>query len=140
MPTINICCSSELDVQELPGRAAADPLSNVDQEEMSVRIVTLPSGLPRNAHYHPHSAEFYYVLKGRGVVWWNGTLHPVKEGDSVFLPKGYPHATVPDPGEEMNLLCFFPHPNLRENLVELKEERVDEQVHASRNASSQWSD
>lgn len=120
-----------LEPMRLPGRLSADPLRGVAQDEMSVRSVTLPPGQPRSPHYHPHSAEFIIVLEGHGTVWWEGELHPVGPGDTVFLPRGTAHATIPAPGETMKLLCFFAHPDLGDNLVEL-DKRVDDVVAAAR--------
>ena len=118
-----------LDFVAMPGRTAADPLKGVNQDEMSVRLVVLPPDKPRTAHFHPHCAEFFMVLEGRGCVWWGGEIHRVERGDTVFLPKGVPHATVPSGGEPMKLLCFFPRANLPENIVEI-DIRVDEEVRA----------
>lgn len=126
---ISIGSRDTLDFAELPGRRAADPLKAVAQDEMSVRLVVLPPDVPRTAHYHPHCAEFFMVLEGRGYIWWDGEFHRVQPGDTVFLPKGVPHATVPTGGEPMKLVCFFPRANLPENLVEL-DIRVDEAVRA----------
>ncbi len=39
-------------------------------------------------------------------------------GDTVLVPAGVAHATIPDAGETMELVCFFPHPNLQDNLLE----------------------
>ena len=128
---ISIRSRDGLDFVELPGRCAADPLRGVAQAEMSVRLVVLPPDVPRTAHYHPHCAEFFMVLEGRGCIWWDGEFHDVRPGDTVFLPKGVPHATVPTGGAPMRLLCFFPRANLAENIVEL-DIRVDEAVRARR--------
>jgi quercetin dioxygenase-like cupin family protein len=104
---------------ELPGRASANPFPGMDSEAMSVRLVRVVAGGGRTPHRHPESAEAIYVVRGRGQLWEEGSLRPVAAGDCALIPRGVAHATVPDPGNSMELVCFFPHPDLRANLEEL---------------------
>jgi quercetin dioxygenase-like cupin family protein len=99
----------------LPGRDSADPLAGVDAAG-SARIVRLARTAGRTAHIHPHSEEVVYVRAGTGAVWIDGISTPVTEGDMVHIPRGLPHATVPDEGQDMELICFFPHPDLAANI------------------------
>lgn len=100
---------------DLPGRQAADPLRDMPTAS-SARYVTLAHSPDRTAHRHPHSEEVVYVVAGRGHVWIDGTRHPVSAGDVVHIPTGAAHATVPDPDAPMELMCFFPHPDLPHNI------------------------
>lgn len=97
-----------------PGRVVADPLEQIDSQS-SLRIVRLVRTPGRTAHRHPHSEEVVYVKAGTGSVWVDGTRHPVEPGDTFRIPPGAAHATVPDEGVEMELVCFFPHPDLDAN-------------------------
>lgn len=113
----------DLEYQELPGRRSADPLAGADPSGTSVRIVRMEadtSGSPsRSPHRHPRSAEVVYVAEGSGRVWQDGEVRRVAAGDTVLMPRGVPHATIPDPGESMLLVCFFPDPDLATNTEEL---------------------
>ncbi len=102
---------------DLPGRRSADPLVAVDSAS-SVRFVTLGFDPARTAHRHPHSEEVIFVVTGRGHVWLEGERLPVGPGDVVHVPRGFAHATVPDRDSAMELLCFFPHPDLADNMIE----------------------
>jgi quercetin dioxygenase-like cupin family protein len=104
---------------ELPGRASANPFPGMDSGAMSLRLVRVVAGAGRTPHRHPESAEAIYVVRGRGQLWEEGSLRPVAAGDCALIPRGVPHATVPDPGYSMELVCFFPHPDLKANLEEL---------------------
>jgi quercetin dioxygenase-like cupin family protein len=106
---------AELDFVDLPGRRSADPLGSI-LSEASVRVVELDRTADRTAHRHPHSEEIVYVAAGHGEVWLDGERHPVSQGDIVRIPTGAAHATVPADGERMRLICFFPHPDLSENI------------------------
>lgn len=105
------------EVAQLEGRRSADPLAGLPTAS-SVRVVTLRRTTGRHAHVHPHSEEVVYVVAGSGYVWIDGRRSPVTPGDVVHVPAGVPHATVPDPGAAMELVCFFPHPDLIANLTE----------------------
>ncbi len=102
---------------ELPGRIAADPFAGAGAD-CSARVVRLRRTPGRRAHLHPHSEEVVFVAAGRGVVWIDGVRYPASAGDLVRIPAGTPHATVPDEGVEMELVCFFPHPDLAGNREE----------------------
>lgn len=56
------------------------------------------------------------VAAGHGEVWIDGELFPVSVGDTVRIPAGVSHATIPAEGTRMELICFFPHPTLSENI------------------------
>jgi len=59
-----------------------------------------------------------YVVTGSGHVWLEGQQLPITAGDIVYIPTGAAHATVPEPGRRVELMCFFPHPDLSSNIVE----------------------
>ncbi len=102
---------------ELPGRRSADPLRDVPAAS-SVRIVELAPGRRRFAHRHPASEEVVFVRKGSGVVYIDGERTPVRAGDTIHVPVGAAHATIPNDDEVMELVCFFPHPQLADNMEE----------------------
>jgi quercetin dioxygenase-like cupin family protein len=114
--------STELHFEALPGRASADPFrasTGTDDTNVSVRVVRLVHDPHRTAHVHDHSAETVYVVSGHGTLWVDGQRTPLQAGDTVLIPAGTPHATLPDPGAKMLLVCFFPHPDLATNIEEL---------------------
>ena len=104
-----------LEFIELPGRRSADPLSEVASAS-SLRVVQMERTEGRTAHVHPHSEEVVVVTAGHGRVWIDGAWFPVATGDVVRIPTGVPHATVPDEHSQLELVCFFPHPNLKKNI------------------------
>lgn len=108
--------ASSLEFVDLPGRRSADPFANIETQS-SARYVTLAYSEGRTAHFHPLSEEVIFVVDGRGYIWIDGERHPVERGDIVHVGTGLAHATVPDRGSSMELMCFFPHPNLSENIV-----------------------
>ena len=119
---MTIVSADELRFAALSGRDAADPFAATDlatQAGVSMRIVCLAATPERRPHVHPSSAEVVFVAEGRGNLWLDGVRKPLRAGDSVLIPKGTPHATLPDADAPMRLVCFFPHPDLRANIEEL---------------------
>lgn len=113
----------ELRFVELPGRASADPLAlleGADGAGLSVRVVRMGARPGRRPHRHPHSVEVVHVLGGTGTAWLDGRRTAVGPGDTFLIPVGAAHATLPDPGETLELLCVFPHADLAANLDELE--------------------
>jgi quercetin dioxygenase-like cupin family protein len=108
---------------ELPGRASADPLALLGGGAgtgVSVRLVRMDAAPGRRPHRHPHSVEVVHVLGGQGTAWLDGRRTAVGPGDTFLVPVGAAHATLPDPGETLELLCVFPHADLGANLDELE--------------------
>jgi quercetin dioxygenase-like cupin family protein len=105
----------------LPGREAADPFEGAPSSEVSIRIVRLEGDRRRSPHVHPHSPEVIYVVAGAGVLWEDGVEHLIHAGDCALIEPGVPHATLPDPGTSMEIVCFFPHPDLAANREELED-------------------
>jgi len=110
---------STLRFEARPGRRSADPLAGAGID-FTVRIVCLSSKSVRWAHRHPKSVELLHVTKGRGVLWEDGVERRFEQGDTALVPIGVPHATVPDADTAMELICFFPHPDLDDNIEELE--------------------
>lgn len=111
--------TGELGFRELPGRRSADPLAGAGDAGASVRVVRIDPGGPRSPHRHPRSTEVVYVVEGSGRAWQDGAVHRVMAGDVVLVPRGVPHATIPDSDSSLLLVCFFPDPDLATNLEEL---------------------
>jgi quercetin dioxygenase-like cupin family protein len=112
---MSVVRGSALEFQALPGRRSADPFPDGGPAS-SMRVVEMEHTPGRTAHRHPHSEEVVYVEAGSGQVWIDGDLVAVTAGDIVHIPAGTDHATIPDAGVGMRLVCYFPHPDLAANL------------------------
>ena len=62
-----------------------------------------------------------YVVDGAGEVRSGDDRIPVATGDFIYVPTGVTHAMLPADGTEMLLVCFFAHPDLEDNTVEMGE-------------------
>jgi quercetin dioxygenase-like cupin family protein len=116
-----ITSRSRLHYREFPGRDSADPFESGPGDGFSMRVVRLEGGRRRWPHRHPHSQEAIYVVRGKGLLWEDGVRRPFEAGDCALIEAGVAHATIPDAGTSMELVCFFPHPDLSRNLEEIEE-------------------
>lgn len=111
---------ADLDFAPLPGRWSADPFAGGGEAAgLSTRLVRIEPASRRSAHRHPRTAEAVYVAEGRGRAWVDGEVTEVVAGDTFLVPRGVPHATVPDAAAGLLLVCFFPDGDLASNTEEL---------------------
>lgn len=118
---------SELKFNQLPGRTSADPFANFDipsDGNISMRIVNLSHDPDRHAHRHPETVEISYVLAGHGNLWLDGEFYAIAQGDSILIPRGVPHATIPELESFMQLLCVFPTSDFSSNIEELAQKVI----------------
>jgi quercetin dioxygenase-like cupin family protein len=57
-------------------------------------------------HVHAREHEFYYVLAGKLDVYAEDQVFQVEAGESMFLPKGKPHAFIIQ-SPEIRMLCLI---------------------------------
>ena len=112
---------TDLMFMDLAGRSSADPFRESDPGSLAVRVVVIDEHRERTPHLHPFSPEIIYVAEGHGTAWQEGISTPVSAGDIIRIPQNVAHATIPRPGSQLKLICFFPHADLSKNLVELQE-------------------
>ncbi|MEV1175085.1 cupin domain-containing protein [Nonomuraea sp. NPDC049784] len=79
--------------------------------------LTLAPGEYVAEHYHPHSEEFLFVVRGRLTARIDGTqLIEVEAGEGLMVPKGLPHRVWNDGEEEVyaifHLSPLAPRPEL----------------------------
>lgn len=120
MSDVQVIDGEALHYVQAPGRLRADPLEGLAAAE-SLRIVRLSAAEgTRYAHRHPSSAEVMYVVEGRGTVVAGDRRIPAGPGATIYVPTDVPHGIVPD-GQDMVLACFFAHPDLDANTIEMGE-------------------
>ena len=47
-------------------------------------------------HWHRHTDEYYFILRGEGVIIIDGEEVPVRPGDCVWIRPGHVHQSVGD--------------------------------------------
>jgi quercetin dioxygenase-like cupin family protein len=106
--------------RQLAGRESSDPFETAAPDGFSMRIVQIEGTGTRSPHRHPRSQEAIFVAQGSGYLWESGVGRRLEEGDCALIEPGVAHATLPDPGTRMELICFFPEDEMRTNIEELE--------------------
>ncbi len=92
--------SNTLDVK-ISGDDTAGALAVLEQLGQS------PHGGPP-LHVHPGQDEFFYVVEGRYQFLVGDDRHVVAAGDTIFLPRGVPHAFVQISDRARTLVAYQP--------------------------------
>lgn len=60
-------------------------------------------------HCHPDSAEFYYIVSGQGLGFYNGSSFKVGPGDGWMCQKGETHGihNTEVPGQVLSFISVF---------------------------------
>ncbi len=76
-----------------------------------------PGGPPM--HVHHHQDEWFYVIEGELKVKIGEEIFHLKAGDSVFAPRGVPHAPYNMGGDGKGLTLFQPAGSMEDFFEEL---------------------
>ena len=68
----------------------------------------LAPGASIGLHTHETSCEVIYVLKGKGIVLYNGEYEDVSEGLCHYCPKGYSHSLINNSDEDLIFFAVVP--------------------------------
>ncbi|MFO1063260.1 MAG: cupin domain-containing protein [Pirellulales bacterium] len=77
--------------------------SSIRNQSLAEAIV--PPGVRTQAHYHPHTEEIYYILRGYGVMTRDGEEKEVHPGDAIAIPPGSVHSIYNPTDQELVFLC-----------------------------------
>ena len=76
-----------------------------DAKNQSLAQATLAPGAKTQPHFHPHSEEIYFVLRGRAEFSLDGDVSTLMAGDAVVIPPGAPHQICNIGDEDLVFLC-----------------------------------
>lgn len=91
--------------------------TNSTATNQSLAEATLPPGAETEEHSHARSEEFYYVLRGRGLMTLQAERREVEAGDGILIPPGIPHRIGNIGQEPLVFLCCCSPPYSHEDTV-----------------------
>ena len=68
----------------------------------------LEPGASIGLHTHDTSSEIIYILKGRGMVLYDGCEEAVEAGICHYCPKGHSHSLINNSTEELIFFAVVP--------------------------------
>ena len=82
-------------------------------------------------HFHYSQDEIWYVLEGEFLIKVGDQLYQAKAGDSVFGPRGIPHAfTKTNEGNARLLMTFQPAGKMEEFFIATSEGKLSKMTPA----------
>ena len=80
----------------------------VGTEDLMFLVGDFAPGEGLDSHDHPVQEEVYYVLEGKGTVWYGEDKKetPIEPGLAIWIPRGVEHA-VRNTGDEQLRIAFF---------------------------------
>ena len=109
----------------LAGRVSFEMVSGaMGARNASVRLVEIPvlrAGEElRGPHVHHGFEECIYVLAGEGRMVTSNGAHSIGAGDKVLIPAEEPHVTRNTGAVPLQLVCFFPTPDVAKSTEDLR--------------------
>jgi putative monooxygenase len=96
-------------------RALLSP-KTVDSTSGFMGVATIPAGDGISEHYHPHSEEFIYCVRGTITARLDGEPHEVAAGSGLFIPINMRHKLLNEGDEEAFIVFHLgplaPEPHL----------------------------
>lgn len=68
-------------------------------------VATIAPGDKISEHYHPHSEEFLYVVRGSVVARLDGERYPLTAGQGIMIPINVRHRLMNE-GQEETFMVF----------------------------------
>ena len=68
----------------------------ITREDTEVGSVSYLNISDAQKHYHKQTSEFYYVVRGSGIMELNDDKAEISEGVTVFIPPGVRHRVIGD--------------------------------------------
>ena len=80
----------------------------VDDSGNKIFCGKLVPGASIGLHTHETSCEVIYVLKGKGIVLYDGEYEDVSEGLCHYCPKGHAHSLINNSEEDLDFFAVVP--------------------------------
>lgn len=92
-------------------------LANAPVRNQSLAEATLPPGTHTQPHRHPATEEFYYVLRGEGLMRVDKDEQEVGPGDAILIPPGASHTLANTGAGDLIILCCCAPPYSHEDTI-----------------------
>ncbi|GAA1152641.1 dimethylsulfonioproprionate lyase family protein [Nesterenkonia lutea] len=78
--------------------------TNTGSKDVNLGLGKMSPGDYHLRHHHPRGSEWYYFIKGAGLVHLNDDRVRVRPGTAIYIPAGTVHAVLNDGDEDIEML------------------------------------
>lgn len=101
--------SKEQPLQYNTWGAACETWNLLEEENVSIKQERMPAGTSETLHYHQHSKQFFYILKGVAVFEIENKVIEVRAGEGIHINAGEKHCIFNTANEVLEfILCSQP--------------------------------
>ena len=76
----------------------------VEEESLSIKQERMPAGCSEQLHYHRHSQQFFFILKGIATFEIENKLVEVKEQEGLHIKPGLKHRILNNTKEDLEFI------------------------------------
>jgi mannose-6-phosphate isomerase-like protein (cupin superfamily) len=84
----------------------------VDTEALSVKQERMPANTAETLHYHEHSQQFFFILKGTATFEVEGETFEAQAGEGFHIKAGQKHRIANNAAEDLEFVLSS-QPNTR---------------------------
>ncbi|MHB8995739.1 MAG: cupin domain-containing protein [Armatimonadota bacterium] len=83
----------DIETKQVPCGESRRLITRADTPNLGVHVTHITNG---DLHYHNHTEETYYVIRGEGTIELDGEQHALTPGTAVWIPPGVKHRSWGD--------------------------------------------
>lgn len=87
----------------------------------SIALAAVEPGKRTLRHIHETSAEFYYIIKGVGIIRLNSSKESIEEHTLIYIPPKTRHTVTNTGKDDLLILCICHPPYSHEDTRMVKE-------------------
>jgi len=76
----------------------------VDEKTLSVKLERMPSHTSEQKHFHQHSQQFFYILKGEAIFEIQQERISVKSEQGIHIKAGIQHRIINESNEDLEFI------------------------------------
>ena len=77
-----------------------------DNEELSVKMESMPAGTKEKLHFHTIARQFFFIIKGTATFYIDSTSEIVNEQKGILIPPKTAHYIANNTNEPIDFLVI----------------------------------
>jgi mannose-6-phosphate isomerase-like protein (cupin superfamily) len=77
-----------------------------DNEGLSIKQESMPSGTKEKLHFHTNAQQFFFVLKGKATFYLNDEIEIIKEQKGILIEPKTKHCIANETNEVLEFLVI----------------------------------